>query len=223
MTPPIGPCSDSAYHAGESETWDVDPVHFTKYDRTYRELEAMLLFSLIVAGKRADFARSKLLALLPASLISCPFGYLRDLLLDHQLAATLTIARTGNYRKMFSAIRYLVGGRSPHDRPNLKTCSVADLRAIPGCGPKTARMFLLHSRPNQRLAVLDVHVLKFLSETPRKMLREHNIAAVPRATPSSEKTYAALERLFLAYADGLDITPAELDLAIWNDSTVSFR
>jgi thermostable 8-oxoguanine DNA glycosylase len=73
------------------------------------------------------------------------------------------------------------------------------------------------TRPNVRHAVIDVHLLKFLSN----YLGEYNI---PASTPGNKKEYARLEKLYLDYVDEVGANPAELDLAIWkiyarNDSS----
>jgi hypothetical protein len=89
---------------------------------------------------------------------------------------------------------------------NLKTCSVDDLEKIKGIGPKTSRCFIMHSRPNQRLAGLDVHILRFLKD------KGYN---VPKATPTGKK-YKIIEQWFLKEADAADMDTADFDLMIWN-------
>ena len=64
----------------------------------------------------------------------------------------------------------------------------------------------MHSRRNQRIATLDVHILKWL--------RSKGINA-PRQTPQNELSYKKLENRFLELADERGKTPAELDLEIW--------
>jgi thermostable 8-oxoguanine DNA glycosylase len=81
---------------------------------------------------------------------------------------------------------------------------------IYGWGPKTARYFVLHSRPNQRFAPLDTHILKYLSA--------HGVPNVPQTTPQSHRIYSKLEEHFLKIFDKQSRykTLAEFDLAIWN-------
>lgn len=90
---------------------------------------------------------------------------------------------------------------------NLKTCTLEDLESIPGIGPKTARCFLIHSRPNQQYAGLDTHVLKFLRDKGHE---------VPKATPTGKK-YVELEKIFLKYVAESGMSVADFDLLIWND------
>jgi hypothetical protein len=119
----------------------------------------------------------------------------------------LRAARTGNYRKLSRALPELA--RSGLD---LRRCSVADLEALYGVGPKTARYFILHTRPDARVAALDTHVLKYLSTLGHE---------VPKSTPSSGRRYAELEKAFLAEADSLGLSPAHLDLLVWTSYSKS--
>jgi thermostable 8-oxoguanine DNA glycosylase len=67
----------------------------------------------------------------------------------------------------------------------------------------------MHSRPNQRIAVLDTHILHWL--------RDQGVAA-PKTTPlKGSKKYKDLELTFLTLADKLGEDPAILDLRIWNE------
>lgn len=88
---------------------------------------------------------------------------------------------------------------------NLKTCTVDDLQAIPGIGPKTARFFLLHTRPDAMVACLDTHILKFLR------INGHD---APVSTPSG-KRYLELERIYLDMCVRNGWNPAEKDIQIW--------
>ena len=90
------------------------------------------------------------------------------------------------------------------DAKNLK---LPELESIYGIGPKTARFFLLHSFPDQNYAVLDTHILAWMRE-----VRKYQ---VPKSTPSGKK-YEELEGWFLFEAHLVDMTPAELDILIWN-------
>lgn len=88
---------------------------------------------------------------------------------------------------------------------DLRTCTPEDLERIPGIGSKTSRFFILHTRPNQNYAVLDVHVLRYMKKLGYD---------VPAATPSKKK-YAELEQKFLALAKKRGKTAAQLDFQIW--------
>jgi thermostable 8-oxoguanine DNA glycosylase len=88
---------------------------------------------------------------------------------------------------------------------DLSACSVSDLEAVRGIGPKTARCFLMHSRRNVRHAGLDTHVLKYMREMGFD---------VPKSTPAGRK-YIEIESKFLEIADKSGMSVAEFDLKIW--------
>jgi thermostable 8-oxoguanine DNA glycosylase len=89
---------------------------------------------------------------------------------------------------------------------NLQTCSPTELETIHGIGPKTARFFIIWTRPDARVAALDVHVLRWLKTLGYD---------APSQTPSG-KRYVELEIAFLAEADRRRVTPHILDQQIWS-------
>jgi thermostable 8-oxoguanine DNA glycosylase len=116
-----------------------------------------------------------------------------------ELLGLIQASRLGQYNRL---TRYMIESLNL----DLRNCSVEDLERIPGCGPKTARMFLMFSRPNQRFAALDTHVLKHL--------RANGIQA-PMMTPPAGKTYRRLEAEFLKLADASGMSVADYDLSVW--------
>jgi thermostable 8-oxoguanine DNA glycosylase len=89
---------------------------------------------------------------------------------------------------------------------NLRTCTVEDLESVYGIGSKTARCFIIHSRPDANCAGLDTHILKFLKS------KGHD---VPSSTPG-RKQYKQLEQVFLGYVKQSGKSVAEFDLGVWN-------
>jgi hypothetical protein len=175
------------------------------------ELEEFALFAVMVAGKTADGTRKKLAQFLacPACVESGgnfahPFATVRARIHEGKLGRELRRVKVGQYRRINSALRGLV-------KLNPATCSVQDLEAIKGIGPKTARFFILHTRPGARLAALDTHILRFLKSV--------GIRDVPKTTPPAGPRYARLEGQFLRLCDLLKREPKDLDLEIWNGST----
>lgn len=182
----------------------IDPQNITNFEQSDEELEEHLLFWLLVAGKTASFISARLEVMLqeldgvpPSSPLKAFSGYRRSLPLY------LRKHGVGCFTLKAKGIRYL--GQANFD---LKACSLDDLIKVPGIGPKTARCFLVHSRPDARYACLDTHVLKYL--------RDHlGLPGVPETTPQSRAVYARLERDFLAECDRQGKHPAILDLEIW--------
>lgn len=208
----------------------IVPERLTDFNRTQAELEELLLFSVAVAGKTAATIAKAIHRFMGGRAFPA-FEFIRQLS-DVELLSRLQKFKLGNYTRLVKSFRQMSKAR-----PDLKTITVSELEAFHGVGPKTARMFLLHTRPNQRLAVLDVHVLRFM--------REELGWKVPKVTPTG-KTYARIEKQWLDFcmtlenmnrglADGIKeilgltgkIVPvsylpdgqvdlAALDLAIWN-------
>lgn len=210
------------------ERWFAfDPFDPTKFCRLPVELEDFLVFGVMVAGKPARSTINK-----QARLYEQLVERYRDLALynnmshliakgiDHgwramlklffnlrehfQVDQSLHIARTGKYETMLHFFQDFV--RRDLD---LERCSLNDLTRLYGVGPKTARFFLLHSRVNQRLAVLDRHVMTWLAEVVD--------GPVPRGTPSTLSSYAYWEQVWLEKTDEMfpGIPKCRIDYEIW--------
>lgn len=133
------------------------------------------------------------------------FAWIRQLDEQESLNGKLRESKLGQYQRIASVFR-----AAAHSWLNLHSCTVADLMKFPGVGPKTARFFILHSRPNQRLAVLDTHILSRLRELFPK-------ARIPKSTPQDPATYDMLEALWIGYhcrAGNDDF--AKVDLTTWS-------
>jgi hypothetical protein len=188
----------------------IIPSEISDFWRDTYALEEFALFAVVTAGKKAEQMAEKLdLFLEPMSDIrfhhpevDTPFRYVRFLrdrnLLENQLRA----CKLGQYGRIVTAWSALID----LDPVN---CTVEDLSSLKGIGPKTARFFLLHSRPDQRLACLDTHILHWLR-------KERKFSLAPKISPCSERKYQIWENIFLRECDYLRRTPAELDLEIWN-------
>lgn len=127
------------------------------------------------------------------------FGYGKKQRLE--LADILRFHGMGCYNQKSKSMMSLVDSGL-----DLMLCSVNELDALPGIGPKTARFFVLHTRPNVDCAVLDTHILRWMGELGFK---------VPKSTPTG-KRYAELEEIYLAIARLADMEPAKLDITLWN-------
>ncbi len=187
----------------------VDPTKITNYNLSAPELEEHLLFWVCAAGKNGVTAAKcldRLLSNIRAKVgqNDSPLKTLRkyEIRDDADLELELKSAGIGCYRAKANTFRYLIV--SPI---NLKTCTVDNLERIPGIGPKTARCFLIHSRPNQKLAGLDVHILRFLADKGYD---------VTKNTPSG-KRYKKIEQFFIKEAELSGKNIADFDLEIWKE------
>jgi endonuclease III len=153
----------------------VTPERITDFHRSDSELQSFLIFAVAVAGKNADSVAPKVNRML-ADWNTEPFTFLRTYRRD--IDTIMRDWKMGPYdQRMVPAMNGIID-------LDLRTCTIADLEAIKGIGPKTSRFFMLHSRPDQELIVLDIHILRFLKQRFRMK--------VPKSTPSG-KRYLAIE------------------------------
>lgn len=178
----------------------VDPSQVIGYNRTEAELELFWMFCCVVAGKTATTQAKLLDAFLSDLPGEAPFEKLARLS-DEELHEAVVASRLGQYNRLTKTFKQSLPLKLP-------SCSVADLEAIHGVGPKTARMFVMMSRPGQRVAALDTHVLKHL--------RANGIDA-PLTTPPAGERYRKLEDSFLELADKAGMEVAEYDLMVWKE------
>lgn len=183
----------------------VDPHNITRYDRSTAELEELILFCIAVGGKTARVIAQALEAFLLAHSGESPFDTIRRLRRAGRLDEAIRSSRLGKHARLARAYAELVDSDI-----DLRSCSVDDLEAIHGIGPKTSRFFVLHTRPDQQLAVLDTHVLRYM--------RSRGFRNIPAATPTGRR-YRDIEKKFLALAAREGRNPAEFDLAIWRDGS----
>jgi len=187
----------------------IDPRDVTNFNRTNAELEEFIIFCCLVHGKTAAIQAQKLNNfLLKATDIYgdlSPFRLVWWLTKEGRLLELLSEAGIGQYKKLVPCLERLSSSGL-----NLKTCTTSDLEAIHGIGPKTARYFLMHSRPNQKIATLDRHILSWL--------RERGYEKAPASTPSKAH-YSYWENIFLKEAEKLGKSPELLDLEIWKNKS----
>jgi hypothetical protein len=167
----------------------IDPQNITNFCRTDDELWEFWLFGLFVAGKNSDTAAKKLDAFL---------GEREDIpqwLESIDLYPELQKHKVGQYTRLTASINSSLS-------LDLRDCSLLDMM---GCtGPKTARFFLLHSRPDQRLAVVDTHLFKWANENGAGL--------------EPKDRYEYKERKVLELKDKLypDLSYADFDLRVWS-------
>lgn len=167
------------------------------------ELQARLLYAMIVAGKSAEFANNAITRfLMPMPRAYLPFQWIARMNVEG-LEERLKKAKTGNYTKLARGFKELATAHL-----DLRKCEPEEMERIFGIGPKTSRFWLLWTRPSAKYAALDVHILRWL--------RGRGYDA-PKATPASSKRYARLETVFLKEAAAVGMTPRELDSKIWEE------
>lgn len=190
----------------------ISPTSITNFYRNEDELQKFWLFCLFVAGKNSDIAARKINEIL-ANITSGTLFF--DVLKSLNITDLLTKHKVGQYNRLNKAVTQSLP-------LNLKTVSLNQLLDIHGVGPKTARFFLLHSRENCNHAVLDTHILKWLTS-----LGHFNC---PKTTPQKASIYKFWEDVFVAEVNKAKVdknspfynkSMADIDLYLW--STISNR
>lgn len=177
----------------------IDPSDVTKFDRSQAELEEFWLFSLCVAGKTAKTQAKLLDQLLSKAPSFDPFDAIKYWSDKGLLFTLLKTSGLGQHNRLTRAFEESLD-------LDLSSTNPADYEKVYGVGPKTSRFFIIHTKPNVKLAALDVHILNWL--------RQQGYDA-PKTTPSGKK-YKELEHSFLFEAEKRGKNIAELDLEIWN-------
>lgn len=186
---------------------EVDPFHLP-YTMTPRQLEYWILFSVCVAGKGAAQTHKKLNAALcdmPSDRTSAYDSAFNRIqwadLIPRNLYNVLKKHKLGKYRLLLKAFRTIA-------RLDISRIDIPMLEAVPGIGPKSARMIMLYSDPQANCVPLDTHILKYLAA--------QGIKDVPKSTPPSGPKYSKLERQFQLLARVQGKTVRELDTEVWN-------
>ena len=222
----------------------IDPYNITDFDRNSNDKELFLIFCIAVAGRSSvpiaakvnrmfDITKDCMPDKLPdnstetmkwsAALMRTylnegmsPFGCIGALCDEKCLGSFLELHSLGQYSRISKALRQLTrtrGGLHVIDR-----VTVDELIKYDGIGPKTARFFILHSFPNQKLAVLDTHILRHISEYVELSL-QHRVGKfnVPRTTPQAENEYKFWEIFWLGLCKANGKDPALYDLEVWKN------
>jgi len=194
----------------------IDPNAVTDTARTDAQLEEFLLFCVVVAGKNADQQARKLEAFLQGRE---PFALIRSLK-GAELGAQLRRVKLGKYALLTRSFRALAGSGL-----DLRRCAWADLAALPGIGIKTAKFFVLHSRPGQMHGVLDTHVLAWMRGKEQRS--RPGRLEIPRHSPQDPAAYAFWESLYFGLvcethhqtcgACAQPINWARVDLDLWKE------
>ena len=189
----------------------VDPIDIPK-SMNKAQREWWILFGIAVAGKGADQTRKKLDAFLKDAEQQVraattgrgrfsPFDVVRWLATNRKLMPMLTKHKVGQYQRIGTAFTQAL-------TLDADALTVENLEAIPGVGPKTARMVILYTQPDANCVPLDTHILKYLAlKCP--------MTKVPKSTPAAGPLYRDLEILFQELARRLGVAVRDLDTAVW--------
>lgn len=164
------------------------------------ELQARLIYAVLVAGKTALFAESKLASLMQDHVEELPFGVIGSHVRIGDLDTWLRLNRTGSYGRLVKCFPSLI-------ELDPRECTIPQLEDVHGVGPKTARFFVLWTRPGAVCAALDTHVLKWLRSLGYD---------APKSTPQAGPRYQELEQAFLKEASKRGKTPREMDYEVWD-------
>jgi hypothetical protein len=193
----------------------IDPSNVTDTSRAPAALEEFLLFCIVVAGKNADQQSAKLEGFLRGR---SPFAFIRECAGNGSLGRRLREVRLGKYTLLGRSFRQLA-----ESDVDLRSCPWEALTRFPGIGIKTAKFFVLHSRPGQMHGVLDTHVLSWMREhwagAGRRAL------AVPRHSPQDPGAYRFWETVYFGMVAGMHhgapgaraVDWARFDLDLWKE------
>jgi thermostable 8-oxoguanine DNA glycosylase len=182
----------------------INQSKVTDFNRNDDELEEWALFCFAAAGKSSFTIAPRLDALLRGR-FECdmsPFNWVNSLIIDGQLVNQLKECGLGQFKRTERCWSEMILHKNP------RQWTLDQLLSIHGVGNKSARFFLLHSRPDQQVAVLDTHILRWL--------RDQGYDA-PKISPTHIKTYKKWENVFLCECSKQERDPAEMDLSIWNE------
>ena len=162
--------------------WQINSTKITNYNSSKGELQALIIFWVLAAGKTAKNSEKILSLLLPKR--ELPFTQLNNYS-EKKLAEKLKSLGCGCYNNKAKTLYQI-----SHSNYDLFKCSLDELEKIYGIGRKTSRGFILHTRKNAQIAILDTHILKYLDQ--------EGIPDVPKSTPPSKSEYECLEKCFLS-------------------------
>lgn len=201
----------------------INPQFITNFHRSRAELEEFMVFSICVAGKTAKQTVKAVERLKNRLILSARFSFLREIWLygynngSNKLSMLLKECGIGKYDHTRNGSTTNILLSVSHDvingNLNLRTCTVEQLESYAGIGMKTARFFILHSRPAQRLCCPDVHILRWG--------REQGLPLPKSAPKKGSKKAKEVEELILTRAEKLGYTDfAKFDLGVWNQSSI---
>jgi len=177
----------------------ITDENLINFNRSEEELQIFWLYCGFSVQRTRDHAQRALAQLLDMGEGRLPLDRVRFLLNEGRLRAALEATRIGSYRRLE---RFLID--SAKATPDFRNGTVEDFRRIHGIGPAKARFFMLNTRREARVAVLDRHILAELRALGYD---------VPKQTPSYEAEYRRCESCFLKEANKAGLAPTQFNLS----------
>lgn len=188
----------------------IIPTAVTKYDRCTLELLEFAIFCVCVAGKNSDQTAKKVDALWnDADFFAGLWGQVllrpsndacHELYVDF-IKQKLQKHKVGQYQRLSRVIFWL-----NQQRFNLNHVRFNELVDIKGIGPKTAAFFILHTRRDAVVPVIDTHICKYMAEKDFDM---RVTSSLPKYLENARLVVSAIKH------DFPHMTLAEADLTIW--------
>ena len=168
---------------------------------TRPELQYWILFSMAVAGKGAKVTEQKMITFLrdEGRPLLPPFGIVKLYIDRGELRRRMKKHKLGKYTLLDKGFRAALD-------LDLENLTVEKLDAIPGIGPKSARMIM--SRTAYSFSSGNPYITHVL-----KWLHAHG-HDVPKGTPDG-KLYDKLEKIVLAEAKARNMTARQFDTWVW--------
>ena len=193
----------------------IDPKNIIDCNRSDSALQEAFLFCYAVAGKNADQTASKvndMVAYIQGqdSMVDMGLKGPLEYLGYHGPEFSISIIehfKFGKYKSWFQMLTQ-INKRWLKINLILRKATPNYLESFHGIGPKTSRFFINSTRKDQRYAVLDTHILRYLREAGFK---------APKSTPRGRSYHhweaIALSLMEVAQNEGESL--ADVDLRIW--------
>ena len=191
----------------------IDYKNPQKFTRSVGELTEFLLWTTVTPGKKSSTITprfNKLVEEEPATSVIRSHG--------NRIRSLLKKNGIGQYERLIKCWQTIGFGELDGTRIRsgdfLRNATREQLTIIPGLGLKTASFFMVNTRPWAEVAVLDVHILRWLA-------REFPKYPVPEQTPQDPDEYARLEAMFLGASCKFNMSPADLDIELWKEAAAA--
>lgn len=179
----------------------ITDENLINFNRSEEEMQIFWLYCGFSVQRSRQQAQNALAKLLDMGEGKLPLDRIRFLLENKKLRSALETTRIGSYKRLE---RFLTD--SANATPDFRNGTVDDFSRIHGIGSAKARFFLLNTRQNAHVAVLDRHILAELRSLGYD---------VPDHTPNKEAEYRRCEAYFLKEADKAGVAPAQFNLSNW--------